>query len=73
MNYLTQDMNEKWKLHETLKILSSPCSMFHVVLLKSLIIHEGKKRKSTVKEVWICDPNYRRIRRTFALNFAKSY
>ena len=47
--------------------------MFHVVLLKSLIIHEGKKRKSTVKEVWICDLNYRRIRRTFALNFAKSY
>ena len=39
-----------------------------------LIIHEEKTKEITsVKEVWICDPNYHKIRRTFALNFSKNY
>ena len=40
----------------------------------SLIIHEAKKKEiTTVKEVWICDPNYHKIRRSFALIFSKNY
>ena len=40
----------------------------------SLIIHEEKTKEiTTVKEVWICDPNYHKIRRSFALIFSKSY
>ena len=41
----------------------------------SLIIHEKEKTKeiTTVKEVWICDPNYHKIRRSFALIFSKNY
>ena len=40
----------------------------------SLIIHEEKTKEiSTVKEVWICDPNYHKIQRSFALIFSKSY
>ena len=31
--------------------------------LKALIIHEGKTKEiTTLKEVWICDPNYHKIR-----------
>ena len=41
---------------------------------KSLIIHDGKTKEiTTVKEVGICDPNYHKIRRTFALIFSKNY
>ena len=40
----------------------------------SLIIHEEKTKEiTTVKEVWICDPNYNKIRRSFALIFSKNY
>ena len=40
----------------------------------SLIIHEEKTKEiTTVKEVWICDPNYHKIRRSFALIFSKNY
>ena len=40
----------------------------------SLIIHEEKTKEiTTVKEVWICDPNYHKIRRRFALIFSKNY
>ena len=41
----------------------------------SLIIHEEKTKEiTTVKEeVWICDPKYHRIRRSFAFFFSKSY
>ena len=40
----------------------------------SLIIHEDKTKEiTTVKEVWICDPNYHKIRRSFALIFSKNY
>ena len=28
---------------------------------------------TTVKEVWICDPNYHQIWGTFALSFSKNY
>ena len=39
----------------------------------SLIIHEDKTKEITsVKEVWICDPNYHKIRRSFALIFSKN-
>jgi len=46
-----------------------------ISLLKlSLIIHEEKTREiTTVKEVWISDHNYHKIRCTFALNFSKNY
>ena len=40
----------------------------------SLIIHEEKTKEiTTVKEVWICDPNYHKIWRSFALIFSKNY
>ena len=40
----------------------------------SLIIHEEKTKEiTTVKEVGICDPNYHKIQRTFALIFSKNY
>ena len=40
----------------------------------SLIIHEEKTKEiTTVKEVWMCDPNYHKIRRSFALIFSKNY
>ena len=40
----------------------------------SLIIHEEKTKEiTTVKEVRICDPNYHKIRRSFALIFSKIY
>ena len=39
-----------------------------------LIIHQEKTKKITaVTVVWICDPNYRRILPTLALNFSKNY
>ena len=35
---------------------------------KSWIIHEEKTKEiTTVRDVWICDPNYHKIQRTFAL------
>ena len=40
----------------------------------SEIIHKEKiKEIATVKEVWICDPNYHNIRWTFVLNLSKKY
>ena len=40
----------------------------------SLIIHEETTKEiTTVKEVYICDPNYHKIRLTFALNFSDHY
>ena len=35
----------------------------HSYFSNSLIIHEEKTKEiTTVKEVWICDPNYHKIR-----------
>ena len=34
---------------------------------------EKTKEIATVKEVWICDPNYHKIPRGFALIFSKNY
>ena len=46
----------------------------HCSFSNSLIIHEEKTKEiTTVKEVWICDPNYHKIRRSFALIFAKNF
>ena len=40
----------------------------------SLIIHaEGTKETTPVKKLWICDPNYYKIRWIFALNFSSNY
>ena len=42
----------------------------------TLIIHDEKTKEITavtVKEVWIGDPIYHKIWRTFALNFSKNY
>ena len=47
---------------------------FQNLFSNSLIIHEEKTKEiTTVKEVWICDPNYHKIRRSFALIFSKNY
>ena len=48
----------------------SSCWLFiiHNRFSKSLIIHEEKTKEiTTVKEVWICDPNYHKIQWAFAL------
>ena len=46
----------------------------YVAFSNSLIIHDEKTKEiTTVKEVWICDPNYHKIRRSFALIFFKNY
>ena len=48
--------------------------VFECYFSNSLIIHEEKTKEiTTVKEVWICDPNYHKIRRSFALIFSKNY
>lgn len=40
----------------------------------TLIIQEEKTKEiTTVKEIWLCDPNCDKIRWTFALNFSKNY
>ena len=40
----------------------------------SLIIHKEKTKEiTTVKEVWICDPNYHKIRGSLPLIFSKNY
>ena len=37
-------------------------------------MRKNRRNQSTVKEVWMCDPNYHKIRWTFALNFSnRSY
>ena len=37
--------------------------VFSIYFSNSLIIHEEKTKEiTTVKEVWICDPNYHKIR-----------
>ena len=48
--------------------------LLNLFFSNSLIIHEEKTKEiTTVKEVWICDPNYHKIRRSFALIFSKNY
>ena len=37
-----------------------------------MIREEKTKGITAVKEVWLCDPNYHKIRWTFALNFSKN-
>ena len=40
-----------------------PVLVFSIYFSNSLIIHEEKTKEiTTVKEVWICDPNYHKIR-----------
>ena len=47
---------------------------FKIYFSNSLIIHKEKTKEiTTVKEVWICGPNYHKIRRSFALIFSKNY
>ena len=48
--------------------------IFDYTFSNSLIIGEEKTKQITaVKEVWICDPNYHKIRSTFALNVSKHH
>ena len=48
--------------------------MFNLHFANSLPIHEEKTKEiTTVKEVGTCDPNYKKIRRSFALIFSKNY
>ena len=47
---------------------------FYLIFSNSLIIHDEKTKEiTTVKEVGICDPNYHKIWRSFALIFFKNY
>ena len=58
----------------TTVIMPTLSSTFNRSFSNSLIIHEEKTKEiTTVKEVWICDPNYHKIRRSFALIFSKNY
>ena len=42
--------------------------------LTIIIIYEKKTKEiTTMKEVWICDPNYQKIWQTFALKFSENY
>ena len=57
-------------------VIATKCSIIclSVTFSNSLIVHEEKTKEIiTVKEIWICNPNYHKIRWTFALNFSKSY
>ena len=54
--------------------LKYPKHLVNSTFSNSLIIHEEKTKEiTTVKEVWICHPNYHKIRRSFALIFFKNY
>ena len=72
--------NVTWQksVHQAVYLMSlyivNPKYFFLYSFSNSLIIHEEKTREiTTVKEVWICDPNYHKIRRSFALIFSKNY
>ena len=55
-----------------LLLTSSSKRIFKNTFSNSLIIHEDKTKEITaVKAVWICDPNYHKIRKSFALIFAR--
>ena len=45
---------------------------FLCILFFSLLGEGGNFTLSHENEVWICDPNYHKIRWTFALNFSNS-
>ena len=48
--------------------------MLEIRFSNSLVIDEEKTKEiTTVMEVWIRDPNYHKIRRSFALIFSKNY
>ena len=57
-----------WISDETLFLV------FDILLLK-FINNSWRENEeiSTVKEVWICDPNYHKFGRSFALIFSKNY
>ena len=58
-----------------IQLLNSATSLrWEITFSNSLIIHEEKTEEiTTVKEVWICDPNHHKIRWTVALNFSKNH
>ena len=50
----------KWSQISAHEIMRNTFGNIH---LKSVIMHEEKTKEiTTVKEVWICDPNYHEIR-----------
>ena len=75
-NWLIFAASYVWHIVNTL-ILVYCLSQFTWILnnfSKSLIIHKEKTKEIiTEKEVWICDPNYHKIRWTLVSNFSKKY
>ena len=68
----TNDTDSEDKKSEEVSMLI--LYVFECYFSNSLIIHEEKTKEiTTVKEVWICDPNYHKIQRSFALIFSKNY
>ena len=60
--------------HSLLSFTTAVQYEFHIYFSNSLIIHKEKTKEiTTAKEVWICDPNYLEIRRSFGLIFSKNY
>ena len=54
---------EKLNVHSFIVIAVLLNTIYDRYFSNSLIIHEEKTKEiTTVKEVWICDPNYHKIR-----------
>ena len=77
--HFEQRDQKSWEVGKTAKQLISRKVLFRsevfvtATFSNSLIIHEEKTKEiTTVKEVWVCDPNYHKIRRSFALIFSKN-
>ena len=66
------DFGHNWLKNETWKLIKNMQRSFSNSLIP--VIHDEKTREIiTVKEVWICDPNYHKILWNFALKFSKNY
>jgi len=63
--------NSKLKIWEKLRLFEF--ANFPLKIWSFLLLGKRTKEITTVKGVWICDPNYHKIRRTFAQNFSKNY
>ena len=67
-----------WLQEQKIIANEDPLSFHHdtddTTFSNSSIIHEENTKEIIIlKQVWICDPNYHKIRSTFTLNFSKNY
>lgn len=64
-----------WLQEQKIIANEDPLSFHHdTTSSNSSIIHEENTKEIIIlKQVWICDPNYHKIRSTFTLNFSKNY